>query len=138
MPIIYIEMLLIPFFWDTTDKKGWIKFGVFLCSAGREIWSVDDTSTDADMKSLLEGNGFPVLKLSRMPTAVFAHIDHTTLKLSDFYLWSEVDPAKSEEDVWRIYNIPHALWDCEIFKEHFWKTSDILPYSAGFSKLVSE
>jgi hypothetical protein len=131
-------MLLIPFSWDTDSKNGWIKFGVFLCSAGREIWSVDDTSTDADMKDLLEANGFPVLKITRMPTAVFAYIDHTTLKLNDFYLWSEVDPSKSQEDVWRIYNIPRALWTCEVFKEHFWKTSDILPYSAGFTKMLSE
>ena len=131
-------MLLIPFSWDTTTKKGWIKFGVFLCSAGREIWSMDDTSTDADIKSLLEGNGFPVLKITRMSTATFVHVDHNNLKLNDFYLWSEVDPDKSQEDVWRIYNIPQALWTCEVFKEHFWKTSDILPYSAGFTKLISE
>jgi len=131
-------MLLIPFFWDLNNKKGWIKFGAFLCSAGREIWSVDDMSTDADIKSLLEGNGFPVLKITRMPSATFVHVDHNNLKLSDFYLWSEVDPDKSQEDVWRIYNIPQALWSCAVFKEQFWKTSDILPYSAGFSKLVSE
>jgi len=131
-------MLLIPFFWDTDDKKGWIKFGVFLCSAGREIWSVDDASKDSDIKSMLEENGFPVIKITRMPSATFVHIDHSKLKLSDFYLWSEVDPDKSEEDVWRIYAIPQALWNCEVFKEHFWKTSDILPYSAGFSTLVSE
>jgi hypothetical protein len=126
-------MLLIPFFWDTHEKKGWIKFGVFLCSAGREVWSVDDTSTDADIKNLLEGNGFPLIKITRMQTATFARIDSSKLKLSDFYLWSEVDPEKSEEDVWRIYNIPQTLWSCEIFKEHFWNTSDILPYSAGFT-----
>jgi hypothetical protein len=131
-------MLLIPFFWDTTTKKGWIKFGVFLCSAGREIWSMDDTSTDADIRSLLEENGFPVSKITRMSTATFVHIDSSILKLNDFYLWSEVDPDKSQEDVWRIYNIPQSLWTCEVFKEHFWNTSDILPYSAGFTKLTSE
>jgi hypothetical protein len=77
-------------FWDTDDKKGWIKFGVFLCSAGREIWSVDDASKDSEIKSMLEGNGFPVVKITRMPSATFVHVDHNNLKLSDFYLWSEV------------------------------------------------
>ena len=127
-------MLLIPFFWDTR-QKGWIKFGVFLCSAGREIWSMDDTSTDAEINTLLTDNGFPVKKLNRTSTAVFVEIDHEIMNLDDFYLWSDIDPKKSNEDVWRIYNIPRPLWSCAVFKEHFWKTSDILPFSSGFSKL---
>jgi len=127
-------MLLIPFFWDTRNK-GWIQFGVFLCSAGRQIWNIDDLSTDADINGILKENGFPVKKINRSNTAVFVEIDEVNLNLKEFYLWSEVDPKTSEQDVWRIYNIPKALWTCEVFKEHFWKTSDILPISFGFSDL---
>ena len=78
-------MLLIPFFWDTR-KTGWIKFGVFLCSAGREIWSMDDSSTDLQINDLLTENGFPVKKLNRTSTAVFVEIDHATLNLLDILL----------------------------------------------------
>jgi len=96
---------------------------------------MDDTSTDAEINTLLTDNGFPVKKLNRTSTAVFVEIDHENMKLDDFYLWSDIDPKKSNEDVWRIYNIPRPLWSCAVFKEHFWKTSDILPFSSGFSKL---
>jgi len=127
-------MLLIPFFWDTR-QPGWIKFGVFLCSAGREIWSVDDNSTDDEITNLLTENGFPVSNISRENTATFVEIDYKNINLDDFYLWSDVDPKTSEHDVWRIYSIPKSLWSCKVFKENFWKTSDILPISSGFSEL---
>ena len=118
-------MLLIPFFWDKTSTN-WYKLGVFLCSGGRELWSVDDTDTDKDIKDMLVDNGFPLTRITRSQGVVFAEIDHTTLNLKEFYLWSEIDPQKSEQDVWRIYKIPSQLWACPVFKNQFWETSGLI------------
>lgn len=123
-------MLLIPFFWD--KSKEWMRLGVFLCTGGREFWSVDDGDTDADIKEMLKDNGFPVISLNHKDGAVFAEID-PSIDLKNFYLWSEVDPKTSENDLWRIYNIPRALWPCKVFRDSFWKTSGILPVSSNLT-----
>lgn len=129
-------MILIPFFWDTSDLN-WIQFGVFLCSGGRQFWSVDDTDTDDQIREMLQENGFPTLEIKRTPDSIFAEIDRETIQISNFYLWSEINPKTSEEDVWRLYKIPKALWSCPIFKEHWWRTSGIFPLSQSeeFSSL---
>lgn len=106
--------------------------GVFLCTGGREFWSVDDGDTDADIKEMLKDNGFPVRSLNHKDGAVFAEID-PSIDLKNFYLWSEVDPKTSENDLWRIYNIPRALWPCKVFRDSFWKTSGILPVSSNLT-----
>ena len=95
-------MILIPFFWNTSDEN-WIHFGVFLCSGGRLFWSVEDTDTDDQIRTMLEENGFPVTEIRRTAVGTFVEIDHEKIKLSNFYMWSEIDPKTSEEDVWRTY-----------------------------------
>jgi hypothetical protein len=115
-------MILIPFFWDTRDPN-WIQFGAFLCSAGRQYWSVEDSS---GVEAMLSENGFPVTQVTTVDDTIFAEIDYETLNLDDFYLWSEVDNKTSDQDVWRLYKIPASLWSCPVFKEHFWKTSGLL------------
>jgi hypothetical protein len=117
-------MILIPFFWDTRGAD-WIRFGVFLCSGGREVWSVDDTDTESDIREMLLENGFPVDELIQINTVIYARIRYADLKLSSFYLWNQVDPAKSEEDVWRLFQIPKGMWSCQVFKEKFWKISKL-------------
>ena len=129
-------MILVPFFWDTSDET-WIQFGVFLCSGGRQFWSIDDTDTDEQVKAMMEDNGFPVVEIRRTPVGVFVEVDHASIKLSNFYMWTEIDPKVSEEDVWRIYKIPVALWSDPVFKEHRWKTSGVLPLSEGFSNIAN-
>jgi len=123
-------MLLIPYF--SYKSAGWTKLGVFLCSAGRQIWEVADTDTDKQIKQMLKENGFPLVKLHRTPKVIFAEMK-PDINLQEFYLWSEVD-LNSDEDVWRIYNIPSELWPCQVFREHFWKTSGIDQFSEWFSE----
>lgn len=120
-------MLVVPYFVDTTDAN-WIKLGIFLCEGGRSIWSTDNTDTDAQIKKMLKDNGFPVQSLRRAGGTVYANIDHTRIILKNFYMWTEVDPKTSENDVWRFFQIPVGLWSCPVFKEHFWK-STTLPIS---------
>jgi hypothetical protein len=86
---------------------------------------------------MLKDNGFPIINLKRSSTAIFATVDVSKLRLADFYLWSDIDPKTSENDVWRLYKIPTALWSCPVFQDNFWKTSDILPISSGFTYLSS-
>ena len=124
-------MILVPFFWDTEASKDWINFGVFLCSGGRQSWSVDEGTTSEDIEVMLNENGFPVANISVKGDMAFAEIDRTKVCMEDFYLWSEIDPKNSEQDVWRIYKIPAALWSCPVYKEFFWKTSGILDSIAG-------
>jgi len=130
-------MILIPFFWNTSDEN-WIHFGVFLCSGGRLFWSVEDTDTDDQIRAMLEENGFPVTEIRRTAVGTFVEIDHEKIKLSNFYMWSEIDPKTSEEDVWRTYKIPVALWSDPVFKEHWWRTSGVLPLSEGFADIVKK
>jgi hypothetical protein len=115
-------MILIPFFWDTRNPD-WIQFGAFLCSGGRQYWSVDDSS---GVEAMLSENGFPVCQITGVDDIIFAEIDYEKINLDDFYLWSDIDPKTSDQDVWRLYKIPVSLWSCPVFKEHFWKTSGLL------------
>jgi hypothetical protein len=124
-------MILVPFFWDCHGTKDWINFGVFLCSGGRQYWSVDDGTSSEEVTSMLSENGFPVINISVKDNMIFAEIDRQQINMDDFYLWSEIDPKTSEQDVWRVYKIPAALWSCPIFKQHFWKTSNLLDSIAG-------
>lgn len=115
-------MILAPYFWNTSDSN-WFKLGIFLCSGGRELWSVDNDKDKAILKMLKE-NGFPVLELKKHTNIVLASIDPKA-NLSEFYMWDEIDPAKAKEDVWRVYTIPSALWTCPVFREYFWKSSGL-------------
>ena len=89
------------------------------------MWYVDDTDTDKALKKMLLDNGFPVEKLERINGTVYAKITYSSLKMGDFYMWHEVDHKTSEQDVWRTFNVPTALWSCPVFKEHFWKTANL-------------
>ena len=117
-------MILIPYFLDLKSPD-WMRLGLFLCEGGRSAWYIDDTDTDKALKKMLLENGFPVENLERVNGTVYAKIAHSGLKMSDFYMWHEVDPKTSEHDVWRIFNVPTALWSCPVFKEHFWKTANL-------------
>ena len=110
-------MLLIPYFIESNPN--WTKLSLFLCEGGRSVWSID--MSDKEIKALLKDNGFPVLSLTRDGDKVYAVIDHKTLKMSDFYQWTDINPKTAEQDVWRTLHIPSALWSCPVFKEHFWK-----------------
>jgi len=126
-------MILAPYFWNTTDPN-WFKLGIFLCSGGREMWSVDDKDKDKAILKMLKENGFPVLALKRQAGLILASID-PGVNLSEFYMWDEIDPLKAQEDVWRVFKIPAALWTCPVFREHFWKSAN-LPYQ-GLDVLLS-
>jgi hypothetical protein len=126
-------MFLIPYFIDSSNPN-WFKVNVFLCSGGRQIWSVE--AKDKVILKMLKDNGFPVLHLKKDQDYIFACIDHAKLHLSDFYTWSEVDPLSSEEDVWRTFLIPSALWTCPVFRDDFMKSS-ALPSVLASSPLFS-
>jgi hypothetical protein len=120
-------MLLIPYFWDKTSPD-WYKLGVFLCSGGRQLWGLDETDTDSEIREILKDNGFPLVKLTRSKDTgiVFAEIDHQSLNIKQFYLWSEVNPDTSDQDVWRIYKVPANLYtSCPVFNKQFWATSGL-------------
>jgi hypothetical protein len=122
-------MILVPYFWDTANPN-WTTLGVFLSSGGKEAWDLDDSETDAEIMSQLLENGFPVTDLTHVDNIVYARIDLTRLKMDHFYHWSEVNYKSSEEDVWRTFKIPNALWSCTVFKEHFWKSA-ALPFDGS-------
>ena len=111
-------MFLVPYFKDCSTPN-WIQLGVFLSEGGRSVWYTEAT-TESDIRSLLEDNGFPTLHLTTHNDTIYAEIDLTRMNLNDFYLWSEVDLKTSDRDVWRTLQIPVALWSCPVFKEHFW------------------
>ena len=115
-------MILVPYFIDTTNPN--IKvLNIFLCSGGRSLWQVE--GTDKKIIKILEENGFPVKSLKKESDIIYALIDHNRLKKDDFYTWDEIDPKRSEEDVWRTFLIPSALWPCPVFKEHFVKSANL-------------
>lgn len=116
-------MILAPYFWNTSDPN-WFKLGVFLCAGGRELWNVDDKEKDKAILKMLKENGFPVLGLKRQAGLLLASIDPKA-DLSDFYMWNEIDPVTAQEDVWRVFTIPIALWSCPVFREHFWKSAGL-------------
>ena len=122
-------MILAPYFWNTSDPN-WFKLGVFLCAGGRELWQIDDKDKDKAVLKMLKDNGFPVLGLKRHHGLLLASIDPKA-DLSEFYMWDEIDPAKAREDVWRVFNIPVALWTCPVFREQFWKSANLAPVLSG-------
>lgn len=114
-------MFLVPYFKDTTNPN-WLQLGVFLCEGGRSVWFSEATS-ESEIRELLDENGFPLLTLITRNDTIFAEIDLTRMNMANFYLWSEIDPKTSDRDVWRLLQIPVALWSCPVFKQHFWKQS---------------
>jgi hypothetical protein len=101
-----------------------MKYGVFLCEGGRSLWSVEDKATLVSVKKLLKENDFPLLNLTKIDGILYAEIDSTKINLDNFYLWSDL-PLGSDQDVWRILDIPTALWSCPVFKDHFFKESNL-------------
>ena len=89
---------------------------------------MDDKDKDKAILKMLKENGFPVLGLKRHTSQglLLASIDPKA-DLSDFYMWDEINPATAEEDVWRVFTIPAALWTCPVFREHFWKSTGLPP-----------
>jgi hypothetical protein len=116
-------MILAPYFWDTSDPN-WFKLGIFLCTGGREMWQVDNKEKDKAILKMLKDNGFVVLSLERQADFLYAKID-PKMNFSDFYSWNEISPKTSQEDVWRTFQIPVALWSCPIFREKFWKSANL-------------
>ena len=119
-------MRLVPYF-HTTDLN-WITLGIFLSEGGRSTWEIENTDTETDIRALLKDNGFPILNIDKKAEAVYAKIDETSIKMDDFYLWTEINPKTSENDVWRTLSIPVALWTCPVFKEQFWRSA-ALPFT---------
>jgi hypothetical protein len=118
-------MILLPYFIDTSNPN-WSKLNLFLSDGGKTFWHTDDT--EKQVKKMLKDNGFPLLSLKTEQGIMYANIDSTKLNMSDFYQWSELeDPLKSEDDVWRTFLIPKALWSCPVFKEQFWTSSGLPP-----------
>lgn len=114
-------MILVPYFWKINTN--WSTFGIFLCEGARSLWSVDDKTTPAAAKKMLIENGFPVIQVTKTNGVLYAEISQD-LNLAEFYVWDEM-PLGSDEDMWRIFNIPMALWSCPIFKEIFCKESNL-------------
>lgn len=115
-------MLLVPFFVER-DNENWLTLGIFLSSGGREIWSVD--GSDKQILEILKENGFPVLGVEKQSDALYVNINRAKLEIDTFYTWNEVDPDKSQEDLWRTFKVPIALWSCEIFKEQFFINANL-------------
>ena len=106
-----------------------------MSDGGKALWHTDDT--EKEVKKTLKDNGFPLLSIKKEQGVMYANIDSTKLNISDFYQWSELeDPQTSQEDVWRTFLIPVALWSCPIFKQEFWTSTGLPPVltsSAVFS-----
>ena len=117
-------MLLIPVFWKKSDT--WLELGIFLSNGGKSIWEIDDSSTDSDIKTLLEGNDMPLISITRHANTAYAKIDIDQLHLNEFYTWNEIDPKTSTLDVWRILQIPRGLWSCGVFREELWNKIELL------------
>ena len=120
-------MLLVPFFVER-DNENWLTLGIFLSSGGREIWSVD--GSDKEILEILRENGFPVLGVEKQSDVSYVNIDRIKLDIDEFYTWDEIDPDNSQEDIWRTFKIPTALWSCEVFKEQFFTYANLpTPFS---------
>ena len=116
-------MILLPYFIDETNPN-WFKLNLFLSDGGKAFWHTDDT--EKQVKKMLKENGFPLLSLKAEQGVMYANIDSTKLNMSEFYQWSELtDPQVSEDDVWRTFLIPKALWSCPIFKGQFWASTGL-------------
>jgi hypothetical protein len=127
-------MILVPYFIDTSNPN-WTKLNLFLSGGGKAFWHTDDT--EKQVKKMLKDNGFPLVSLKKEQDVMYANIDSTKLNMSEFYQWSELeDPSSSEDDVWRTFLIPTALWTCHVFKQEFWASSglpSVLTSSSVFS-----
>lgn len=108
-------MILVPYICNTTNPN-WIQLGIFLRTGGREMWSVDNPDEISD---ILRQNGFPVEITVRGSDITYAKVREDEIRMSDFYTWDEIDPSVSEQDVWRFFKIPRALWACDVFREHY-------------------
>jgi hypothetical protein len=118
-------MILLPYFIDTSNPN-WLKLNLFLSDGGKTFWHTDDT--EKQVKKMLKENGFPLISLKVEQGVMYANIDRTKLNISDFYQWSEVtDIQSSDDDVWRTFLIPTALWSCPIFKQEFWESTGLPP-----------
>lgn len=117
-------MLLIPVFWKKSDT--WLELGIFLSNGGKSIWEIHDTSTDTDIKNLLQDNDMPLISITRHANTAYAKIDIDQLHLNEFYTWNEIDPKTSTLDVWRILQIPRGLWSCGVFREELWNKIELL------------
>jgi hypothetical protein len=97
-----------------------------LSEGGKSFWHTDDT--EKQVKKMLKENGFPLISLKTEQGVMYANIDASKLNRNDFYSWSELtDPSKAEDDVWRTFLIPVALWSCPVFKQEFWVSSGLPP-----------
>jgi hypothetical protein len=114
-------MILVPYFIERAEN--WISVNVFLSSGGRQAWHIEPEKDRAILKMLKE-NGFPVEKLEKADSLVYAEVDRA-IDLSPFYTWDEVDPDTSEEDVWRTLHIPVSLWSCPVFRETYMKAATL-------------
>lgn len=118
-------MILLPYFIDTSDPN-WIKMNLFLSDGGKAFWHTDES--ERQVKKMLKENGFPLINLKLEHGIMYANIDSTKLNISDFYQWSEIDDVtNSEDDVWKRFLIPAALWSCPIFKQEYWASSGLPP-----------
>jgi len=116
-------MILLPYFIDASNPN-WLTLNLFLSDGGKTFWHTDDT--EKQVKKMLKDNGFPLLSLKTEQGIMYANIDSTKLNISDFYQWSELaDPQISQEDVWRTFLIPKALWSCPVFKQGFWESTGL-------------
>ena len=114
-------MILVPYICNTTNPN-WIQLGIFLRTGGREMWSVDNPDEISD---ILRQNGFPLESLVKDSNFAYAKVRQDMLKLEQFYTWDEIDPSVSDEDVWRFFKIPRALWACDVFREHYIRETGI-------------
>ena len=109
-------MLVIPCFFSKSKKQ----FGIFLSEGGRSLWSVDDNTTHKEFVEILNDNGFPFKSMQNIGGIIYVTVNYDELKLTDFYLWSEVDPLTTDKDVWRIFSIPDELLKSEKIKSFFY------------------
>jgi hypothetical protein len=122
-------MILLPYFIDASNPN-WLKLNLFLSDGGKAFWHTGDT--EKQVKKMLKDNGFPLLSLKTEQGVMYANIDRTKLNISEFYQWSELeDYVKAEDDVWRTFLIPTALWSCPVFKQEFWTFSGLPPVLTG-------
>ena len=114
-------MKVIPFILKegSVPKLKVYKISLFLANGGQSVWELDDTfEKKSDIEEYLELNGLFVEKMIVKEDCTYCKIDTKKTKLSDFYLWEEVneDPAKRLFECWRnyyyFYDSSYAAWWC--------------------------